>query len=297
MEISLPNKNNFNLAGIVPVDSQPLDFEFPWHDSLMPIGKNYLAAEKAVFDCAVAGCDTIWIVCSKDMQPLIRYRIGDYVVDPIIYHKQYKFSGTPLKKEIPIYYVPTHPKDADRRKSIPWSIITGAQAAWRVGRKLSRYTTPDQYFVAFPYGMFSSYHLSDYRTQIRKQNCFYATCAGQSFLTGDYLPFSFSPQDFLTCRKNFRSSEIKPVKKDGKTKNNREKIFNGRYFTHDFVFSNVDLSQANVAELPWYYNVSSWGGLKTWLASENKLDKPPDFALSYNEWNPLGIEDEEDEQR
>ena len=61
------------------------------------------------------------------------------------------------------------------------------------------------------------------------------------------------------------------------------------------IFSDVDLSQANIAKLPWYYNVSSWDGLKKWLSSENKLDKPPDFILSYNEWNPLGTEVEEDE--
>ena len=29
----------------------------------------------------MAGCRTIWIVCNDDMQPLIRYRLGDYVYD------------------------------------------------------------------------------------------------------------------------------------------------------------------------------------------------------------------------
>ena len=49
--LTIKNKTHVNLAGIVPVAGQPLDFNFPWHDSLMPIGHNYLAVEKAVFDC------------------------------------------------------------------------------------------------------------------------------------------------------------------------------------------------------------------------------------------------------
>jgi hypothetical protein len=40
-------KNYFHLAGIVPVASQALDFDFPWHDSCMPISQNYLAIERA----------------------------------------------------------------------------------------------------------------------------------------------------------------------------------------------------------------------------------------------------------
>ena len=49
-------------------------------------------------------------------------------------------------------------------------------------------------------------------------------------------------------------------------------------------------------DIPWYYDISSWDGLKTWLASENKLDKPKGIILSYNEWNPLGIDPETEEE-
>ena len=36
-------QNAFHLAGIVPVAGQPMDFNFPWHDSCMPIAPDYLA--------------------------------------------------------------------------------------------------------------------------------------------------------------------------------------------------------------------------------------------------------------
>ena len=101
--LTIKNKTHVNLAGIVPVAGQPLDFNFPWHDSLMPIGHNYLAVEKAVFDCVVAGCNTVWLVCPKDMQPLIRYRLGDWVVDPVRYDKGATFGKRPKVYEVPIY--------------------------------------------------------------------------------------------------------------------------------------------------------------------------------------------------
>jgi hypothetical protein len=42
-----------------------------------------------------------------------------------------KFSSE-QRKEIPIYYIPIHPKDRDRRDSYGWSVLYGAYSAWRV---------------------------------------------------------------------------------------------------------------------------------------------------------------------
>ena len=39
------NIHSFHLAGIVPVNGQPLDFQMPWHDCLQPISQNFLAVE------------------------------------------------------------------------------------------------------------------------------------------------------------------------------------------------------------------------------------------------------------
>jgi len=294
MEVNelVKNKHNFNLAGIVPVAGQPLDYNFPWHDSLAPIGPNYLAVEKAVFNCAVAGCDTIWLVCPKDMQPLIRYRLGDYIVDPIKYHKSITFAKISKVCEIPIYYCPIEPKDIDRRDCLSWSIITGAQYSYRLGRKISRWTTPDRYFVSFPYGMFTPYYMSDARAKISSNDPFYVSYEGKSFKDGLYLPFTFTPEDFLELRRKFRKNEAKGHDASNERLPPSER-YSGRYFTHDFVFSDVYIEDARVVEIPWYYDISSWDKLKVWLGSEHELKKPPKFISSYNEWNPLGVDVEE----
>ena len=290
----IKNKTNFNLAGIIPIAGQPLDYNFPWHDSLAPIGQNYLAAEKAVFDCAVAGCDTIWLVCPKDMQPLIRYRLGDYILDPIKYYTGVKFGKIPKKTEIPIYYCPIEPKDIDRRDCLAWSIITGAQYAYRLARKISRWAAPDRYFVSFPYGMYSPYYMSGVRSKIRSNEPFYVSYENEFFKTGLYLPFTFTSEDFLKSRSKFRKNERKGRDIEGQRLSSSER-YTGRYFTHDFVFSEVNVENAHILDIPWYYDVSSWNGLKKWLGSKNTLDKPKEIILSYNEWNPLGV-DVNDEQ-
>ena len=61
------NKNirAYHLAGVVPVAGLHSDFGFPWPDCMQPIAKNYLAIERAIVECAYAGCETIWVVCNE----------------------------------------------------------------------------------------------------------------------------------------------------------------------------------------------------------------------------------------
>ena len=109
------NGGPFHLAGIVPIAGQPLEFNFQWHDSLMPISPNWTMVEHAVYECAMAGCNTIWIVANSDLAPLVRKTIGDWIYDPVYYERTHTKFYKDHRREVPIYYVPIHPKDRDRR--------------------------------------------------------------------------------------------------------------------------------------------------------------------------------------
>jgi len=117
---------------------------------------------------------------------------------------------------------------------------------------------------------------------------------GKNYKDGLYLPFTFGSEDYLVSRRKFRNNEVK-----GSDKNmnyiKRKDAYTGRYFTHDFVFADVDDKNICNVQLPWYHDVSSWDGLKKWLASDNSLDRPKDFILSYSEFNLLGRELNEEE--
>ena len=110
------------VAGIIPLVDKPIkDFHFPWHDSLMPIARQYTALEKSLYDCASVGCQHIWIICDKYVTPIIRYRMGDTITEQGVKSEN---SDQSSKRDIPIYYVPLHPRDEHiGRKNVSWAII------------------------------------------------------------------------------------------------------------------------------------------------------------------------------
>ena len=158
---------SFHLAGIVPVAGQKSDFNLPWHDAMMPIAPNYFAVERTIVECAYAGCETIWIVCNDDVEPLIRYKIGDYVKDPVWFNRsQYGTRPKNETKEIPIFYVPVHAKDRGKRDCLSWSILYGALTAYHISQQISKWLKPKRYYVSFPMGVYPPEILREHRNKI-----------------------------------------------------------------------------------------------------------------------------------
>jgi len=286
--------NGFHLAGIVPVAGQPLDFGMPWHDALMPLAPNYLAVERAVVECAYAGCETIWVVCNDDMQPLIRHRLGDYVQDPVWVYRHYEYKKANYQKPIPIYYVPIHPRDRNKRDCLSWSVLYGAWRSTKISSALSRWFGPDMFYVAFPYGV---YHVSvprDHRKAISSGQKVVLTHQGRSVKDGEYLGFTFNPEDLEKL-----NSEVK-LKSTGLYANQErtEKLplderFSYRRFRLEEVFDTLDIQEAHEVEVSKYWRIDSWEGYKQYLAKgAEKFKRPAKSILNYKEWNGIGIDEE-----
>ena len=284
---------SFHLAGVVPVAGQKLDYNFPWHDCLQPIGKNYLAVERAVWECVCAGCETIWIVCHDDMQPLIRYRLGDYAQDPKRYNLNRKKFPSAHERVIPIYYVPIHPRDRDKRDCLGWSVLYGALTAYWLSKTLSKWVVPDKYYAAFPYGVYDPSPLLLHRKSISSKKPFYISYEDKNIKNNEYLGFTFSAEDFKKARRIIRKEGIGEFSKhDIKKRVPIEERWSARFFELDKIFTYVIMEEAKVLHLPWYYNISSWDNLKNYLGSENKLDRPAHNMLGYHEWNLIGEDNE-----
>lgn len=295
-------KNYFHLAGLVPVAGQPLNFNLPWHDSCIPIAQNYLAIERAVVECAYAGCETIWIVCHDDMQPLIRYRLGDYINDPVWVARTKDTRPSESKKQIPIFYVPIHPKDRDKRDCLAWSILYGAMSAYNVGKQISIWTVPDKYYIAFPYGVYSVEFLRQHRNTISSDSRFLLTFEGQSVKQNEYLGFTFNNDDFVLFRKLLRERATGQYisNPDGgipKQKLPLEERYSARFFNLAQVFEPLETENSYLTEIPWYYKIDNWENYCEFLASENSKDikRPPKSILSYHEFNKIGQENYTDE--
>mgnify|MGYP006409162505 FL=1 len=274
---------------------QKLDFDFPWHDCLQPIGQNYLAVERAIWECACAGCETIWIVCHNDMQPLIRYRLGDYVQDPLWVNKVRLRMPGEVEKQIPIYYVPIHPKDRDKRDCLGWSVLYGALTAHWLSRTISQWVVPNKYYTAFPYGLYDPELVKPYRKKISSKESFCVSYNNKTVKDNEYLGFTFDAEDFKQARRTIRKEGTGEFSAyDSPKRIPLEKRWSARFFELDSIFRDVIMEGASVLEVPWYYNINNWNGLRRFLGSEESatFKRPDKTLMGYHEWNPIGIDNE-----
>ena len=291
-EIQL-SKNTFNLTGVIPVAGMPLDFGMDWHDCLTPIAPNYTMVEHAVYECAWAGCETIWVVCHYDMEPLIRYRIGDYIQDPVYANRTLERYPSEHQRRIPIYYVPIHPKDRDRRDCLGWSVLYGALVALKVHSKISKWTTPDKYYVSFPYGIFDPKELRPFRSQISSNQNFFVAKNSDLVNKNNYTSFTFGKEEFVRFRKEVR-------KGTGMYKNSAsgipteklpiEERYSARFFELKDIFADLREEEGHIFEPTYFYNVGSWDEYIDFLSSPHGriIERPSKEIMGYHEFNSIG---------
>jgi len=302
IEIKPINKSAFHLAGIIPVAGHQHDFGFEWDNVLMPIAENYTAIERSIMECAYAGCETVWIICNNDVQPLIRHRIGEFVQDPIWYGRILSAHPEKHRKQIPIYYVPIHPKDRDRIDCYGWSILFGALTAYWISRQMSKWVTPDKYYVSFPFSVYPEDAPRQYRGLISSENNFFFCYNEKTVKDGEYLGFSFGPEDFIECRRKMRKESTKTWKNSGDKipteKLPLEKRWSARYFSLDKIFKPVILEEVNVKNLEWFYDLSSWENYTNFFTSKESktIKRPYEGLIKYHEWSGIGVDNDNDEE-
>jgi hypothetical protein len=253
-----------HLAGIVPIGGQPLEFNMPWHDSLMPVAPNFLAIERSIYECALAGCETIWVVGHYGTQPIIKKRIGDFVFDP----NSFDFNGKKgPNRTLPIYYVPINPKDKERRDSLAWSVLYGAHSAYSISKFLTKWIIPEKFFCSFPYGIADPFTIRDNRKTISTNKKTIFTYKNKSIKDNIHLSFTFDEKDYFACRDIARQRDLGIW---------LEHRIDASQYDLAKVFKGLDHADANVIELPWFYDISTWQGYKEFLNSEHsKIFKRP----------------------
>lgn len=292
------SKKSFHLAGVIPVAGQSLDFEMAWHDCMMAIGKGYTLIQNAVYECAYAGCETIWIVCNDDMQPLIRHVVGDYIYDPVYMSRKHAPRSREEKKKISIFYVPIHPKDRDKRDCLGWSVLHGAVTALKVSSQLSKWLIPDKYYVSFPYGLFPSEELRPLRDKISSTNNFYITSTKGGVGDNQHTSFTFGKDEFVKYRRNLRkkatgmyTSEVLSSAGIPTKKLPVEERYSARFFDLSDIFEHED-SDGFVYQPSFFHNVSSWEEYVKYISTteDKKVKKPWVEIVKYKEFNPIGVD-------
>tara|TARA_Y100000310_G_scaffold318118_1_gene371808 strand:+ start:13188 stop:14114 length:927 start_codon:yes stop_codon:yes gene_type:complete len=301
---NIPHIDSFHLAGIISLLGKESDFNFPWADCLMPIAPNFLAIERSILECATVGCESIWIVCLPETQPLLKHRLGESVQDPVWFARNQDKFPSQTRKEIPIYYVDCNPKDEGKRDSQVWGVLYGARLAKRVTRSLSHWIEPDKYYVSFPMSIYPSQHLRKYRNLISKEgNFFVLTDKGESILNGKKIGFAFDKKylgeliAFFWRKATGKFDSLQPSSERRKQKFITkvlplEERYSGRFFAFDYIFKQIEKEPSTSVEMSWYYEVDSWEKWKTFLASKEStiLKYPKLKLLNAGKWNKIGFE-------
>ena len=275
--------NKIHLAGIIPVANLDTDLNLATPEVLMPVGAGFTAIQKSVFECAMAGCNTIWIVANDDLAPIVRKIVGEWVYDPVYYSRMSKFSSE-QRKEIPIYYVPIHPKDRDRRDSYGWSVLYGAYSAWKVAFKISQWLTPDKYYVSFPLAAYDVYKVRTHRAEINhKTNNFFLSYDGETVKNNKPIAFTFTGDDFKKCRRSVNKQTTREYLRPSPgslyptQKLPLSERWSARQFDFQTVFEQVSEKKSTKINLDWYYDISSWEGYRTFLGSDFSIETPPSY--------------------
>jgi len=265
-----PAPQGRNIAGIIPLSGWKSTFDFPWPDYLQPLREGFLALDRSVYECAYAGCDSIWIVCNDDVAPLIKSRIGDYVMSPRYFEeKDFVKRKDYHEKWIPIYYTPIAQKDRDRRDSLGWSILHGSLTSFMISDKMSRWVTPTKYFVSFPYGIYHPGFIRNHRDAIRGPDSFFLSHMGKTVRDNKYLAFTFFPEDWPKFKWN-----IKEQCTGGDRSIPFQERWSSKNFSLDKIFSLDVISMDKVNEVEEYYDLASWESLKSYYASSLKIPRP-----------------------
>ena len=269
-----------HLAGIIPIANMVTDHENLLPEVLLPLDNGFNVIQKSVHECALAGCNTIWIVANDDMAPIIRKCIGDWVYDPVYYNRSFSKFHSERRKEIPIYYVPIHPKDRDRRDSYGWSIINGIYNSWIVSNKLSKWLNPTKYYVCFPLGVFNLEIIRENRKLINdKQKNFFLSSDGKTIKDNLLLSFTMFGEDFKLCRRHVNkitTREFLPPLNENELPTEKLPLgqrWSARYFQLSEVLRPLQVPEKTI-EVDWYYDLSAWRSYREFLGSDKFIKTP-----------------------
>ena len=294
----MSNREN-HIAGIVPIAGQRrVDYVFPWHDCLMPLSKDYYAIERAVYECAVVGCDVIWIVSDMEFQPLVKEIVGSWLLDPLQMNRKNRQKESFEHRRIPIYYLPIHPKDRERRDCLAWSALYGANVANLFARRISQRIETDKFWVAFPHGVYNPEPLLSLREgygnrSVQTKNIL-LTHQGNSVINGTQLGFTLTKQQVHEATKNFRKMEVGHQYEDEDGNRRKRKVsesFTGRFFSLDKVFENVyGEDRVGRIEIDEAYQIDTFDGYRQLMGSNINLEKPEAitrFKRRKREWRKM----------
>lgn len=289
VEIVRKNCRSLSMAGCISLHKNKKNFGLPFgsKDFLMPIGENINALQRAVMECCLVGCDSIWISCDYSDVALARAAVGEFVYDPRELNPLYPIRFDKMMM-VPIFFVPMNVADLSKRDSLSWGIINSAYNAVHVGKKVSTFLRPDKFYVAFVQGAYSPWTGMRMRKKASSltRTFHYQTEDGRTFKDNEYLGFTFTYRELMEIRRTvftlgtkrniFTGNPKKYLeqKKEFLIKRPMEEAWSARRFEIADVFECVKIEDGIPCKLRYYFNIENWDGYKKLMSIS------PEFKLS-----------------
>ena len=271
-----------NLAGIIPIAGQRLDYGVPWDDCMMPIAQDYLAVERCIAECLYAGCQTIWIVACLEQQPLIRHRLQDRFHDPESFSKLRRGNDT-REKEVCLYYIPILERDYLRRNSVVWSSVFGVLNAHKTTSRLSPLFAPEKYYISFPFGVYHPWEVKGHRRYLkRKKYQVLLRHNNRTVKDGEYLGLTLTLDEAKALERYLKDTAYHSSKK-----------YAAKDFSVSDIYKVLPVKEDTIyCDIPEYHDISGWDKYQKFLSTHSlKLNKP--YSLfSSKEWHGIGVEED-----
>lgn len=291
-----------HLAGIIPVSWRGNRFQMPNPDCGLLVGKNIYAYENSVIECALAGCNTIWIVGKKPDLNYVRYRVGEYAIDPA---RMINLNADDVDKygaKRPIYYVEINPYYYNRFFNIYWACLHGAHKAHDLTSKWSSKVAPEKFYFSFPYFLFYAKPLLHYRNYdyiFSDKNFLFKDLDGDTlfYSTDDkrqnFQSAALNADEVLESYKNVRVRSTGEIKPDSdKTEIiNGDEVPNEKYdpdeqwsakkWGPNDMFRDVEKEDVVTNEVDdlkdqpfrWDAHVRTWGEHEVYMKGDNRVYK------------------------
>ena len=223
---------------------------------------------------------------------MIKKKIGDFVGDPVWSYRKFDPYPNDSKRQIPVYYVPIHPKDRDKRDCLAWSVLHGSLTVFKTADEISRWVIPNKYYVSFPYGYFPAWQLREHRKIISSSKNIYISSGDKCMKDNLYTSFTFGKEEFVEFRRvirtgtgrwkpgvDYKEYQALPI----------EERWSARFFALEQVFAPFDTERAHEIRVQKFYNIGSWKQYKSFMAEnlDNEIKRPTKTILLNQICKPL----------
>ena len=106
------------------------------------------------------------------------------------------------------------------------------------------------------------------RAQIRSGKRVYGEFAGKTVRDGLYLPFSFTPEDWLLFRRQLNENNT-----GGDKRLPLEERWSAKNFTLDKIFKHDNIDIDKTVNMKHYYSLDSWDSLRDYYRSDLVIRK------------------------